>query len=127
MVASLENGTSAFAFSSEMAAVSLLMELLKPGDHIIADSNLYGESIRLFRNVSEKNCIKFSNIDCYRENIENFITPDTKALYIETPTNPMMICTALVLFQMQTLCFNFSLHCSFPPDTLQFPASIFRR
>ena len=90
MVASLENGTSAFAFSSEMAAVSLLMELFKPGDHIIADSNLYGESIRLFRNVSEKNCIKFSNIDCCRENIENFITPDTKALYIETPTNPMM-------------------------------------
>ncbi|MDE5755171.1 MAG: PLP-dependent aspartate aminotransferase family protein, partial [Oscillospiraceae bacterium] len=59
-------------------------------DHMIADSDLYGGSIRLFRNVSEKNGVKFSNIDCCRENIENFITPDTKAVYIETPTNPMM-------------------------------------
>lgn len=90
VVASLENGTSAFAFSSGMAAISLLMELFRPGDHIIADSDLYGGSIRLFRNVSEKNDIKFSNIDCCRENIKNFITPDTKAVYIETPTNPMM-------------------------------------
>ncbi len=90
VVASLENGTSAFALSSGMAAISLLMELFKPGDHIIADSDLYGGSIRLFRNVSEKNGIQFSNIDCCRENIEEYITPDTKAVYIETPTNPMM-------------------------------------
>ncbi len=90
VVASLENGTSAFALSSGMAAISLLMELFKPGDHIIADSDLYGGSIRLFRNVSEKNSIKFSSINCCRENIEDFITPDTKAVYIETPTNPMM-------------------------------------
>lgn len=90
VVASLENGTSAFALSSGMAAISLLMELFKPGDHIIADSDLYGGSIRLFRNVSEKNGIRFSNIDCFRENIENFITSATKAIYIETPTNPMM-------------------------------------
>ena len=90
VVASLENGTSAFALSSGMAAISLLMELFRPGDHIIADSDLYGGSIRLFRNVSEKNGIQFSNIDCCRENIEEYITPDTKAVYIETPTNPMM-------------------------------------
>lgn len=90
VVASLENGTSAFAFSSGMAAISLLMELFNPSDHIIADSDLYGGSIRLFRNVSEKTGVKFSNIDCCRENIKNFITPDTKAVYIETPTNPMM-------------------------------------
>lgn len=90
VVASLENGTAAFAFSSGMAAISLLMELFKPGDHIIADSDLYGGSIRLFRNISEKNGITFSNIDCFRENAEDFITPDTKAIYIETPTNPMM-------------------------------------
>ncbi len=90
VVASLENGTSAFALSSGMAAISLLMELFRPDDHIIADSDLYGGSIRLFRNVSEKNGIKFSSIDCCRENIEDFIMPDTKAVYIETPTNPMM-------------------------------------
>ncbi len=90
VVAALENGKSAFALSSGMAAISLLMELFRPGDHIIADSDLYGGSIRLFRNVSEKNGIKFSSIDCCRENIEEYITPDTKAVYIETPTNPMM-------------------------------------
>lgn len=90
VVASLENGTDAFAFTSGMAAISLLMEFFKPGDHIIADSDLYGGCIRLFRNVSEKNGIQFSNIDCCRENIENFITLETKAIYIETPTNPMM-------------------------------------
>lgn len=90
VVASLENGTDAFAFTSGMAAISLLMEIFCPGDHIIADSDMYGGSIRLFRNVSEKNGIKFSNIDCCRENIENFIMPETKAVYIETPTNPMM-------------------------------------
>ncbi len=96
VVASLENGTSAFALSSGMAAISLLMELFRPGDHIIADSDLYGGSIRLFRNVSEKNGIQFSNIDCCRENIEEYITPDTKAVYIETPTNPMMNVTDIV-------------------------------
>lgn len=90
IVASLENGSSAFAFSSGMAAISLLFEIFSPDDHIIADSDLYGGSIRLFRNVSQKNGIKFSNIDCCKDNIENFITSDTKAIYIETPTNPMM-------------------------------------
>lgn len=90
VVSSLENGTSAFAFSSGMAAISLLMELFRPGDHIIADSDLYGGSIRLFRNVSAKNGITFSSIDCCKENISDFITPATKAIYIETPTNPMM-------------------------------------
>ena len=90
VVSSLENGTDGFALSSGMAAISLLMELFKPGDHIIADSDLYGGSIRLFRNVSEKNSILFSNIDCYKENIEKYITKNIRAVYIETPTNPMM-------------------------------------
>lgn len=90
VIASLENGKAAFAFSSGMAAVSMLMELFEPGDHIIADSDLYGGSIRLFRNVSAKNGITFSDIDFSRENAEDFITPATKAIYIETPTNPMM-------------------------------------
>lgn len=90
VVATLENGLNAFAFSSGMAAISLLMEIFQPGDHIIADSDLYGGSIRLFRNVSEKNGIQFTSIDCCCENIESFISENTKAIYIETPTNPMM-------------------------------------
>lgn len=59
VVASLENGTDAFAFTSGMAAISLLMETFCPGDYIIADSDLYGGSIRLFRNVSEKTALNF--------------------------------------------------------------------
>ena len=55
VVASLENGIDALAFSSGMAAISLLMEIFKPGDHLIADADLYGGSIRLFDHVSSKN------------------------------------------------------------------------
>ena len=97
VIASLENGISAFAFASGMSAISLLMEIFKPDDHIITDSDLYGGSIRLFRNVSAKNGIKISSIDCYKENIKDFITSDTKAIYIETPTNPMMNVTDIAV------------------------------
>lgn len=90
IMASLESGTDALALSSGMAAVALLMELFKPGDHLILDSDLYGGSIRLFRNISVKNGISFSTIDFCREDVENYINESTKAVYIETPTNPMM-------------------------------------
>ncbi len=90
VVASLENGIDALAFSSGMAAITALMELFQPGDHLIADSDLYGGSIRLFRNISAKNGITFSYVDCSRENVEDHIGEHTKAIFIETPTNPMM-------------------------------------
>ena len=90
VVASLEGGIDALALSSGMAAISLLMECFEPGDHIIADSDLYGGCIRLFNNVTKKNGISITSIDCYKEDIEKYITPSTKAVYIETPTNPMM-------------------------------------
>ncbi len=90
VVTSLEKGIDALALSSGMAAIALMMELFSPGDHIIVDADLYGGSIRLFRNVSEKNGITFTSIDCYKEDVEAYITEHTKAVYIETPTNPMM-------------------------------------
>ena len=90
IVASLEHGTDAIALSSGMAAIALLFEIFEPGDHIITDSDLYGGSIRLFNNVSKKNALEITNIELAHENIEKFITPKTKAIYIETPTNPMM-------------------------------------
>lgn len=90
VVASLENGIDALALSSGMAAISLMMELFTPGDHLIVDADLYGGSIRLFEHVSRKNGVDFTSIDCYKENIENYIKENTKAVYIETPTNPMM-------------------------------------
>ena len=90
VVASLEGGCDALAFSSGMAAISALMEIFKPGDHLITDSDLYGGSLRLFTHVNEKNGITFSHIDCSTEDIEKYINENTKAIYIETPTNPMM-------------------------------------
>ena len=90
IVASLEHGCDALALSTGMAAITLLMELLKPGDHLIVDSDLYGGSIRLFRNVSRKNGITFSAVDSYQDDVESFVKEETKAIYIETPTNPMM-------------------------------------
>lgn len=90
IVASLEHGSSAFALSSGMAAISLLFEIFEPGDQIIADTDLYGGNIRLFEHVSKKNGQQISLIDFSKENVENFITERTKAIYLETPTNPMM-------------------------------------
>lgn len=90
VVASLENGVDALALSSGMAAITLMMELFAPGDHLIVDADLYGGSVRLFEQISRKNGIAFTNIDCYCEDIESRIRENTKAIYIETPTNPMM-------------------------------------
>ncbi|MBO7124376.1 MAG: PLP-dependent transferase [Bacteroidales bacterium] len=91
IVASLENGLDALALSSGMAAISLLMELFRQGDHIIIESNLYGGSVRLFKNVSEKNGITFTSVDCTKlADVEKSVTNKTKAIYVETPTNPMM-------------------------------------
>lgn len=90
IVCALEHGLDAFALSSGMAAISLLMELFSPGDHLIVDSDLYGGTIRLFDNVSSKNGIKFTRVNSSTDNIESQIAPKTKAIYIETPTNPMM-------------------------------------
>jgi cystathionine gamma-synthase len=88
-VAALEGGSYAVAFSSGMAAVSALMELFSPGDHIIASDDLYGGTFRLFSHISQKNGIKVSYADSL-ENIKKEITPATKAVIVETPSNPMM-------------------------------------
>ena len=90
LICELEHGTDAVALSTGMAAIALLMELFKPGDHLIVDSDLYGGTIRLFDNVSLKNGIKFTRANCAEDNLEALITTETRAIYIETPTNPMM-------------------------------------
>ena len=90
VVAELEGGIDAFALSSGMAAISLLFELFSPGDHIITEADLYGGSIRLFDNVSRKNGYELTYIDCSLEDVESKIKENTKAIYLETPTNPMM-------------------------------------
>jgi cystathionine gamma-synthase len=88
-IAALEGGAYAVAFSSGMAAVSALMELFAPCDHIIAAADLHGGTFRLFFHISQKNGIKVSYANTL-EDIEKEITPSTRAVFIETPTNPMM-------------------------------------
>lgn len=90
VVCQLEGGLDALALSSGMAAITLLLELFAPGDHIIAESDLYGGTIRLFDNVNVKNGIEFTRVNSAITDLEPLITPETKAVYIETPTNPMM-------------------------------------
>lgn len=90
-VARLENGTDAMAFSSGMAAVAALMELFRPVDHIIASDDLYGGSHRLFSHISRKNGLSFDFVDTSDiSGITAHIRPETKALFIETPSNPLM-------------------------------------
>jgi len=80
-----------------MAAVSALMELFSPGDHIIASDDIYGGSHRLFHNISMKNGIIFDFVNTSDVSlVESHIKPNTKAVYIETPTNPMMQVTDIV-------------------------------
>lgn len=90
-VSALEGAADTVAFSSGMAAVSLCFELFEPGDHIVCSEDLYGGVVRLFQEVSAKNGLAVTATDTSRiENIEPLITPRTRALYIETPSNPMM-------------------------------------
>ena len=89
-VAALESGFDAIAFSTGMAGLLTIMELFAAGDHLIVDSDLYGGSTRLFSTISEKHGIEFDYINCSKDDIERYIRPNTKAIFIETPTNPMM-------------------------------------
>lgn len=90
-VALLEGGTDAMAFSSGMAAMAVLCELFSPGDHIIATSDLYGGSVRLFNHVVKKNSISVDYLDTGDiESLRRHINLNTKAIFVETPSNPMM-------------------------------------
>ena len=90
IVAALENGIGAVAFASGMAAIDTALEIFKNGDHLIADIDLYGGSYRIIDTVCKKNGIDATITDLSKADIKQLITPKTKAIYIETPTNPMM-------------------------------------
>ena len=90
-VAALEGGIDALAFSTGMAAMAVLCELFAPGDHIIASGDLYGGSVRLFDNISKKNGVEVDYLFTGdTESVRSHIRPNTKAIFVETPTNPMM-------------------------------------
>ena len=91
ILAAMEGGAGASAFASGMAAIATLMELFSPGDEIIATDDLYGGSIRLFNNISTKNGVTVRYVDTSDLSaVKDAITAATKAIFIETPTNPMM-------------------------------------
>jgi len=90
VVASLEHGTDCIALSSGIAALACIMELFRPGDHIIIDRDLYGGSIRYFREVNEKNGLQFSRVSLHEDGWEKEVKENTKAIFLESPTNPCM-------------------------------------
>ncbi|KYP80586.1 PLP-dependent transferase [Ferroacidibacillus organovorans] len=95
-IALLEGGERGFAFSSGMAAISCVMNLFGPGDHVIASNDLYGGTYRLFEQVLARFGVAVSYLDFALEGaLEQATTPQTKALFIETPTNPTMKITDL--------------------------------
>ena len=90
-LASIENGNYGLAFASGIAAIDAVIKLLNPGDEVVSTNDVYGGSYRLFKQVFEKFGIKFQFIGMQNaEAIEEYITENTKLLWIETPTNPMM-------------------------------------
>ena len=91
-VADLEGGSRGFAFASGLAATATLLDTLEPGAHVIASDDLYGGSYRLFARVREKSAgLRFSFVDLREaKNVEAAITPATKLIWVETPTNPML-------------------------------------
>ncbi len=90
-LAAIENGTHGLCFSSGVAATDAVIKLLEPGNEVIAGNDMYGGTYRLFTKVFEKFGIKFHFIDMQDpENIRRFINSQTKLIWIETPTNPLL-------------------------------------
>ncbi len=91
-IADLENGSRAFAFASGMAAISTALELVPAGSHIVAMDDVYGGTFRLFERVRRASAgLSFSYVDLTNAgNLRAAIRPETKMVWIETPTNPML-------------------------------------
>lgn len=90
-LAALENGKFGLCFSSGLGAIDAIIKLLNPGDEVISTNDLYGGSYRIFTKVFERYGIKFHFISMeHPQEIENYINSNTKLIWAETPTNPMM-------------------------------------
>ena len=91
-VADLEGGAQGFAFASGLAAIATVLEIADSGAHIIAGDDMYGGSYRLFERVRKRSAgLQFSYVDLTQpENLLAAIRPDTRMVWVETPTNPML-------------------------------------
>ncbi len=90
-IAQLEGGKAGFAFATGMAAEATVMHLLKTGDHVISQDDIYGGTYRLFQNVMQNFGLEFTFLSLdSRERIEEAIKPNTKMIWLETPSNPLL-------------------------------------
>ena len=91
-VADLEDGIAGFGFASGMAGIATLVELLTPGDHVIVCDDVYGGTFRLFDKVRQRSAgLSFSFVDLMDESaLVSALTPATKMIWVETPTNPLL-------------------------------------
>lgn len=90
-LASIENGVRGLAFASGLAATDSVMKLLKPGDEVIAMDDLYGGTYRMFARIYQEYGIKFHFVDMTNyEKFQSLINENTKLVWVETPTNPLM-------------------------------------
>jgi cystathionine beta-lyase/cystathionine gamma-synthase len=97
-IAVLEEGEAGFAFASGMAAITTTLMLLKSGDHVVVTDNVYGGTYRLFTQVLTKLGLEFDFVDTSSlENIRGVVRSNTKMIFIETPTNPLLTLTDLRL------------------------------
>jgi cystathionine gamma-lyase len=95
-VASLEGGTYGFAFSSGMGCLDSIMKMFKSGDHIVCGENVYGGTFRLFDKILQNYGLQFSFVDARdAQHIADAVKPNTRAILVETPTNPLMRLTDL--------------------------------
>jgi len=95
-LAAMEGGQAAFAFASGLAATGAIMTLLEAGDHVVVTDNTYGGTYRLFERVLRRSQLDFTYVDTSDcDQIRAAITPSTKMLFIETPTNPTLRLTDL--------------------------------
>lgn len=91
VMANIENGTDGFAFSSGMAAIHATMSLLKAGDHIVMANDVYGGTFRLVNRIMAELGIKFTAVDTADSDaLKAAMTPETKMVYLESPSNPLM-------------------------------------
>jgi cystathionine beta-lyase len=90
-IAAIENGNYGACFGSGLAAIDCVVKMLNPGDEVISTNDLYGGSYRLFKTIFEKYGIKFHFVDMqHPATVEAHVNENTKLIWVETPTNPMM-------------------------------------
>jgi cystathionine beta-lyase/cystathionine gamma-synthase len=90
-LAAIEGGTAAFAFASGMAAIHAITTMLEAGDHVVVTDNTYGGTFRLFDKVLTRYKLEFSYVDTSQPDlVERAIRPNTRMLFVETPTNPVL-------------------------------------